>query len=377
MHICFLCNEYPPVPHGGIGTMTQTLGRGLVRHGYQVTVIGLNHALYSTIDYDCGVKIIRLPKSSGHTFRFASNGLRLKKALRSLHQEIPIDILDGPENGFAFVPKDFPAVKVIRMHGGHHFFAATLGKKPRPLRSFIELRSFRQIDALCAVSRFVAETTRSLLHLGNVPIEILPNPVDTDFFYPIPGNEQDGLIVFVGTLVEKKGVKQLVLAMKEIVSAIPYARLMLIGRDHPDPGSKTSTAALLVNQLPSELKAHVIFKGAVPHSDLPYYLSQAQVCAFPSHMEAQGIVALEAMAMEKATVYTGLGPGPEIIEDGISGLLCTPYDPASIAEKIIDLLSSTELRNHLGKNARQRAINLFGIEHVVDANISFYRKLKI
>jgi glycosyltransferase involved in cell wall biosynthesis len=89
-------------------------------------------------------------------------------------------------------------------------------------------------------------------------------------------------------------------------------------------------------------------------------------------MEAMPIAWLEGMSLGKAVVGSKTGPGPEIIQDGMNGLLCDPYDPHSIAEKINLLLDNEELRHRLGKTARQTAIEKFSVNIIVEKNIAFY-----
>ncbi|NJL94788.1 MAG: glycosyltransferase family 4 protein, partial [Anaerolineae bacterium] len=117
------------------------------------------------------------------------------------------------------------------------------------------------------------------------------------------------------------------------------------------------------------------FKGRVPHEDLPSYLAQAQVCVFPSHMEGQGIVIIEGMAMGKAVVTSNVGPGPEIIQHEQNGLLCDPFDPQSIAVQIIRLLQDEALRCALGEAARQTAVSVYSLESLVAQNEAFYATL--
>jgi glycosyltransferase involved in cell wall biosynthesis len=232
MNICFLCDEYPPLPHGGIGTFTQTLGRELVRRGHQVTALGVYRSGLTQLqdEEDQGVRVVRLP----HT-RFRGTGIwlnrrRLGRVLQQLHQSKPFDLIEGAEALLANLPVLFAPPKIVRMNGGHHFFMTELGQ-PRGLRrSLLERWSIARADHLCAVSRYVAETTRRLLSLQGRAIEILPNPVDTERFQPLPHvPERPGLIVFVGTVCEKKGVRQLVQAMPQIVAAVPQARLWVCG----------------------------------------------------------------------------------------------------------------------------------------------------
>ena len=375
IHIVFLCNEYPPDPHGGIGSFTQTMARALTARGHKVTVVGFYTRKQELCERDSNVTVIRLPHTRIPGSGLITNAKRLAWELERIHAESAIDIIEGPENSMALVPKSFPAAKVIRMHGGHHFFFTTLGKKPRLLRSWIEKRSFRNADHLCGVSKFVAETTRDLLHLGDRPIEVLPNAVNVTQFRPHPHLEEErGLIVFVGTVCEKKGIIQLVQAMAQIVGAVPEAHLCVVGRDSIDPKTGGSFTEQLRQLMPSELKSHVEFRGPVEHALIPELLAKAEVLVYPSHMEAIGIALIEGLAMGKGMVIGHAGPAPEVVENGVSGLLCDPYSPVSIADSVIMLLKDQQLRNRMGARARQRAVDLFSLDTIVKRNEAFYRR---
>lgn len=377
MHVCFVCNEYPPGTHGGVGSFTQTLARALVTRGHRVTVVGIYPSARQGEENDRGVRVIRLAHATLPGSGFLANGLKLRRTLQQLQQEHPIDILEGPENGLALVPAHFSATKIIRMNGGHRFFAKTLGNPTSLWRSWLEKRSFAHADQLCAVSNYVAETTRELLQLNGHRIEILPNPVDVEMFQPHPEiAEEPGLILFVGTVCEKKGVRQLVQAMPKIVAAAPHARLWLAGRDWHDPQTGASYIGMLRGLIPVELTERIVFKGPVEHAQLPELLAQAAVCVYPSHMEALPLAWLEGLAMGKAVVASHTGPGPEVIVDRESGLLCNPHEPGSIAEKIIELLNNDALRQQFGQQARRRAVEHFSIESLVGRNEEFYLRFQ-
>ncbi len=375
MHICFVCNEYPPGRHGGVGSFTQTLGRALAANGCDVTVAGVYPIEKTIREDDGGVLVIRLPHAGVRGLGYVVNGYRLASELKAVNRQCPIDVVDGPELSYANIHLNIPAAKVIRMNGGHHFFTTTLGRRPAIWRGWQEKRSFARANELCAVSEFVAETTRNLLKLGDRPIEILPNPVDTERFKPRPEiHEEDGLIVFTGTLCEKKGVRQLIQAFPRIVAEIPWARMLIIGRDSIDPLSGSSFKSLLKKSVQPALRPRVEFSDFIENGLLPETLAKASVCVYPSHMEAQGIAIVESMAMGKAVVASQIGPGPEVVENDISGLLCDPHNPDSIAMKLINLLKDTSLRRQIGARARLRAVSKFSAETLVSRNADFYQR---
>ena len=375
MHVCFLCNEYPPGPSGGLGTKVRGLARSLVARGHQATVVGFYPSARKGIETDQGVTVVRLAASSVPWTGFAVRAVALGRFLRRLNRERPIDLLEGSELSLATLPRHASVPRLIRISGGHHFFAVTLGQSPRPWRSWLERRSFARADFICSGSRFAAEVTRTELRLGDRPIEIIPHPVDTTIFRPRPEIAvEKGLLVFTGTLCEKKGIRQLTQAMPAIVEACPGAHLLAIGRDSRDRRTGASFRQRLIETIPDGVRDRIVLADAVEQSSLPEVLARAQVCVFPSHMETVGNVNLEAMAMGRPIVSSSRGPGPEVIEDGTTGLLCDPHAAGSIATAVIRLLIDGALAERLGSAARARAEEVHALPVVARRNEAFFER---
>jgi len=375
MHILYLCPEYPPSRHGGIGSFVQTLGRALVRRGHQVTVAGLYEPAEAGESEDEGVRVIRVPKHGWPGTRYLQNGARLRRAINELHARQPVDLVEGAELSYAVIAPSFPAPKILRMHGGPHFFSIELGGKPGRWLAWQERKSFRTADHLFAVSSYVAGKTQEYLALTGRPIEVIYNPVDLDLFRPrVDIAETQGLIVYAGTLIEKKGIRQLLQAMPAVCERFPEARLEICGGDTADPETGGSFRARLEAAIPERLRANIHFRGAVPRASLPELMATASVCVYPSHMEAMPIAWIEGLAMGKTVLASQTGPGPEVITHEEDGLLCNPHDPSSIAAGLMRALESPELRGRLGASARRRAEAKHALGDLVSLNIGSYEK---
>lgn len=372
MHICYLCSEYPPAPHGGIGGFTQTLGRAVAARGHRVSVIGMYPDAYAGVANDQGVDVVRLSRRGPPIMRLAANRGKFARALRSLHDAHPIDIVEGGEMEFWILTRSLPGKKLLRMHGGPTFFETGIR-----IQAWKERWAFHVAEHLCAVSHCVAEETRRLLNLGDRRIEVVPNPIDTDVFVPSPPGtrEEDGLILFAGTVAERKGIRQLIQAMPRIVAEVPHARLEVYGGEVIDPAPSEPLTAELIRSMPREVAARVNWKGRVDRETLAHAIRRASICVYPSHMEAMPIAWLEGMATGKALVVSKTGPGPEIVDDGVTGLLCDPRDPDSIAGQIIRLLNDAPLRWRLGSAARQAAVERYSLDKIVEQNLAYYRTL--
>jgi glycosyltransferase involved in cell wall biosynthesis len=377
MHICFLTNEYPKegFPHGGVGTFIRTLGRNLVKSGIDVSVVGINFLPEDASETDNGVNICRLSSEKTRGFAWLQYSIRLSKAIKKIYAEKPIDIIESTELGLAFIQKINGVKYIIRLHGGHHFFAESENRKVTLWKGFQERRSFSRADKVIGVSNYVMDHTAEYLNFSSKRGPAIYNAIDLKRFYKAdPAKAINGRIFFAGTICEKKGIRQLILAFPLIKKEVPYAQLVIAGRDwfYPDGSSYTEWVKQFIRE---EDKKDIVFLGAVKNDDIPGLIEEAEVCVYPSHMEAMPLAWLEALAMGKAFIGSRLGPGPEVVTEGVTGLLCDPLNPEDIAQKTISILSKKELGNALGTAAREDILKRFSIEKLVQQNIGFYMSI--
>lgn len=379
MHICFLTSEYPKegFPHGGLGSFTKTMAEALTQKGIQVSVVGLNYNAINETQQLNGVTIIRVKKSKVKGLAWFFNSIAIATTIANLHKKKPINSIEGAELSFAFLPKIKDIKYVIRLHGGHHFFAEAENREINKWKGFQEKRSFKKADAFISVSNYVKTHTANYLSYHNKPIEVIFNPISSLLFQPQKSEIEKNNITFAGTICEKKGVRQLIQAFPFIKEKFPNAILNIYGRDWFFPDGSSYVKMLQETELPQlgDVSKDVIFHGAISYEKIPNAYAKAAVCVFPSHMETLGLVAPEAMAMEKAVVFTKLGPGPEVITHNETGLLCNPHEPTDIANKVIQILDNEDLAHQLGKKARIKALEQFEITNLVLKNISFYNKI--
>lgn len=380
MHICFLTNEYPKsgFPHGGLGSFVKTMAEALVAKGIQVTVVGLNYVLSDETENVNGVNVIRIRKSKVKGLAWYFNSKNIAKTIAAIHEKNPIDILEGAELSFAFLPKIKEIKYIIRLHGGHHFFAEGENRGINGWKGFQEKRSFKKADAFIAVSNYVKSHTATYLSYHNKSIEVVFNPINSQLFQPQDIVIEPNNITFAGTLCEKKGVRQLIQAFPLVKEKFPNAVLNLYGRDWFFPDGSSYMKMLKATELPKfgDYAQDVVFHGAVSFTEIPNVYAKAAVCVFPSHMETLGLVAPEAMVMEKPVIFTKLGPGPEVITDGKSGWLCNPHEPKEIANTIIQVLSNPQKAQEIAKIGRLSVLQQFEIKTIVVKNIEFYNKIK-
>jgi glycosyltransferase involved in cell wall biosynthesis len=378
MHICFITNEYPKegYPHGGVGTFLKTIAPMLVTAGHQVSIVGINYTRTDESSAEDGVSVFRLRKNTTKGIAWLQNAIAINKKIKEIHKVNPIDIVESAELGLAFINKIKDIHYVIRLHGGHHFFAEAENRGINFWKGFQEKRSFSKADGFIAVSEYVKHHTSKYLKINKLN-EIIFYPVNSNHFSPKALTVDDYSIVFAGTICEKKGVRQLIQAFPLVKEKFPQAVLNLYGRDWFFPDGSSYIEMLKSKELPkvAPFDEHVYFKGTVSYNEIPEVYAKAGVCVFPSHMETLGLVAPEAMACEKPVVFTQLGPGPEVIQDGCNGFLANPHEPKNIAEAIIRVFEDYERAILLAKNGRKTVLEKFNPETIVQQNIDFYSNL--
>lgn len=378
MHLCLICNEYPPLPHGGIGSFSKDLAEGLGASGHQVTVLGISPVIngFRHSDEKSGnVRVVKLstPKNS-KPVRFYEwwKRRKLRHWLKKLHKETPFDLIECPDYSgwlpFGGIPGK---PTVVRMNGSSFFFDHELDRTGNKLEHFYERQTLRRAHYFISVSMYVGQQTFNLAGIGTPVCPVIYNGVDAGYFARDGAiSEEEGLIVYVNSLNPKKGVEQLIKAANEILPMRPLTKLVIIGGT-PLRGL-AGYEQTLKDAVAPEVRERVIFTGRLPRDQVLGWLQRSSICCYPSLMEAFAIAPLEAMSVGKPVIYSLKGPGPEAIEDGVSGLLCDPHDPASIRSCIERLLDSASLREELGNNARRRVMALFDKRNWIDRNVAFY-----
>lgn len=377
-----VCCEYPPAAHGGIGSFSRDLARGLCQRGHTVFVIGAYDPsqladLGPAHDDDEGVRVVRLPMRGAARptpLGFLLHRVRLTHYLRRRQRDWRLDLLEAPD-WTGWLPFRAPRgpLRVTRLHGAQVFYEVEAGRRQSRLAGWAERGSICHADAVIAVSNYVGRRTMEICRTPATAYEVIHNGVDTRFFCPEPGTRvEPGRIVYVNSLRPKKGIEQLVAAMNTVCARFPEAHLVAVGKDFPGRNGAGCYSAELSERLEPEVRKQVRFLGHRNREEVLAVLRRAEVCCFPSHAEAFGLGPVEAMAVAKPTIFMRGGPGPEIIEDGVSGLLCQPTEPADIADKLCRVLGDPELARRLGVQARARAVRCFDGAAWLERNIQFY-----
>ena len=385
MKIAFVCSEYPPAPHGGIGTFTRSLAEQLTKRGNTCLVIGYDPSVNKTVtrmENDVMVTRLKSPYQNLRGFRLGRYQLSptpllerqyLSRQVNRLVREERVDLVESYDWSGPLWSKP-PAPLLVRLHGANTAYRVYEKFPVGRLLKYFEGRNVLLADRLVAVSQHIGMLTLQALHLNNLTFDVVYNGVDTSVFHPLDKQRDDLQILYVGSVTRRKGVYELMQAFGLVLKQVPQATLILVGKLPEGQAGKILQTQLL-HLLPLEARSQVTFLHHVPYQQIPSLYGQAMLAVFPSHAEAFGLTCIEAMACETPVVMTSRASGPEIVQNGISGLLADPAAPSDLAEKIVKLLKDRILCQQIGAQGRQRVVQHFELEKITLQNIHIYEEL--
>lgn len=390
MNILYLCDEYPPCQHGGIGSVTQTLAREIVKKGHQVSVCGFYpyYRKAETFEEDQGVNIYRRfygnklllklskRKFSGRVFNIERDFNEYTKFLKQFIKNNKIDIIETPDFNEAFWysgPRfinfpDFGIPMVTKLHGSFSFLGHI--KKERSYNKNIyekELFLIQNSTKVLAISEFSKKIAEDIFNYHK-DIKIINNGIPLTSSVRNDGNPIN-IVVFAGTLAEEKGILSLIIAWDKVISQIPSARLFLYGKGSVQIRKKMNS--LISNNTSGSIR----IKGFVTRAELSEIYRIASCSIFPSYIESFGMTPLESMQVGCPTIFTRRASGEEIISDGITGLLIDPDNIQEIANAIIKILSDKESAEEMGRRGAEMVKKRFDISVIADKHIEFYKSI--
>ncbi len=340
---------------------------GAARYEMLPQGIGVNRFRYwlpeqgETVCYDGGAliqirqnrtNVLKIPFLVGAELAATLARLRNHYDLVNSHFVLPQGFVAGLASRVASVPH------VVTIHGGDVFALQS------PTMVAFKRWALRMSDAVTVNSSATYRITRELAPYA----EIKKIPMGAGV--PTPDRHRaselrsalvrdDGsLVCFVGRLVEEKGPGDLIAALPAIRVRYPGAKVVVVG-DGPYRSSLLEQARTL------GLEDHVHFAGWVDSERVAEYLAASDVFVGPSKqaangwMEAFGLTFVEAALVGTPIVATRTGGVPDIVQDGVTGILVPESQPVAIAEAVVRLLDNPMLARSLANNAKHHALMNF------------------
>jgi glycosyltransferase involved in cell wall biosynthesis len=401
LNVCMVTSSFPRSKSDHAGIFIYDLARHLVRKGVKIDVIAPHDCHCPRHESLDDIRIHRFPYFFPLRYQRLCYGAGILKNLRAkppLFVQLPFFLFS--ETIFTSIwsrkikpdlfhshwifPQGLTGAFLSRMQAIPHITSihgSDVHGLNHPAMNYLHSLVVRHSAACTVNSRTTAE--RAQKFSGEKRTLLIPMGVDIDIFKPIPhgdflwrGSKKDcgKVILYVGRLIDVKGVEYLVRAFPGVWKRNRDAELLIIGN-----GPKKKELKNLADKL--EIGHRVHFIGGVPHQELPRYYSLASVFVLPSvvteagEKEGLGVVLLEAMACGTPVIGTRVGGIPDTIRDGETGLLVKEKDPEDLASKINRVLMDEDLRRGLVKRGKSFVGSNFSWEIVAEEFLGLYTEV--
>jgi len=240
---------------------------------------------------------------------------------------------------------------------------------------FIDRVTAFMADHFVAVSNGVKEHILHTSHVAEDKVSTIYNGVvvecsstfdKTAFMSSVGLKNDERILLTAGRLHRQKGYDHLIRAMPMVQSAFPGVKLLILGE-----GEEENNLKKLADSL--ELTEKVIFTGL--RSDVDSLLHCIEIFVLPSRWEGLPNVLLEAMAAGKPVVATAVGGIPELVVQGVTGVLVPPQDTLALADAIKGLLSDEKRALAMGSAGRQRVQQCFSMDAMISKTEALYQEL--
>ncbi len=392
MRVDLLTREYPPEVYGGAG----------------VHVAELVRALRSSIDVR--VRCFGAPRDEPGTFGYPTPPEFV--AANPVLSTMGVDLLmAGDAAGADLVHShtwyaNFAGFTAKRLHGVPHIVTAHSLEPLRPwkaeqlgggyrLSSWVERSAFEDADAVIAVSDGMRrDILRSYPSIDPSRVEVVYNGIDLEDWAPhhdpdlvrsLGVDPDRPSVIFVGRITRQKGLPYLLRAAR----LLPDDVQLVLCAGAPDTEEIMSEVTSLVDELRTERDGVVWIDRHLPRAELSALLTAATTFVCPSVYEPLGIVNLEAMACGAPVVGTATGGIPEVVADGVTGVLVpieqlddgtgTPVDPdrfvADLAAALTAVVSDPVRAAEMGAAGRRRAETDFGWVAIAERTLELYGRV--
>lgn len=385
MKILMLSWEYPPRIVGGISRVVYDLAQTMAKQGNEVHVVTCWEQGTMEYEKDINVHVHRVHPYEIGTDYFVTwimqlNFAILEKAVEVCNQ-VDFDVIHAHDWLVAYAAKTLksshkiPLISTIHAteHGRNHGLHNDM---QRYISSIEWLLTYESWKVICN-SQYMKNEVRYVFQVPEDKLEVINNGVDINKFAGIEKDynfrrnyamDNEKILLFVGRLVQEKGVQVFIDAIPKIMYHYNDVKIVIVGK-----GPQTDYLKHKAYEMGIAHK--VYFTGYVNDDDLKKLYKCADVAVFPSLYEPFGIVALEGMVANVPVVVTdtcGLG---EIVDHGADGMKAYTGNSNSLADCIIEILYNPGLADKMRGNAIRKVQSYYNWEKISDQTLQVYRQV--
>ncbi|HBX79408.1 MAG TPA: hypothetical protein DEG43_17345 [Acidimicrobiaceae bacterium] len=399
LRVVLVSQTLPPETPGGVGRYSLDLAQELAARGHDVRIITSSSTGFPTVDFETGVWVHRIPKTSSSTpparlphmpEAIGHNALAVADEVRRIDEIGPVDLVYAPLwDTEAIAVASFVSVPVVTA------MMTTMGISLQTRTDWVESQEFmaaigepvlelerwqlRNSTALHALSSHIlAEVTRTsgttppekravIAHLGvsdlSLPSE---DAIGENDHHPARPDTDAVRILFVGRFERRKGIDLLLQVMPRILAARPHTTMVFVGRDDiASDGPGTYRGRFEDEHSAAPWFERVHFRGEIDDAALASEYAAADIFVAPSRFESFGLIYLEAMRSSLPILALNEGAAPEVIgETGAAILVSASADELETA--LLSLIDSPTERANLGSIGRAQYERTFTTPAMAD-----------
>jgi alpha-maltose-1-phosphate synthase len=384
MRVAVLTREYPPEIYGGAGVHVEFLVRELRR------IVDVDVHAFGSPRAEPGVYAYGTPAGlaeANAALRTLGTDLEMASAVADA------DVLHS-HTWYA----NMAGVWGAAMYGKPHVLSAHSLEPARPwkaeqlgggyrISSWAERQAYETANAIVAVSYGMrADMLDAYPFVDPAKVHVIHNGIDTQLYAPARSDEvldryrvdrSRPSAIFVGRITRQKGLAHLLNA----ASALDPEIQLILCAGAPDTTEIARETEQAVEELATKRTGVIWIRDMLPRPEITQLLTHATVFVCPSVYEPLGIVNLEAMACETAVVASAIGGIPEVVADGLTGILvpCLAVSSeefeAGLAEAINALCADPSRAGTMGRAGRERAVHEFGWDTIAHRTVELYESL--
>lgn len=361
--------EYPPRIIGGLARVVAELSKQLAANGWEVHVVTADHPGAAEHENDNGVFVHRVKSQTDPTPDFVTWISRLNIGLLQyaieLHRKAPFDLVHAHDwmvcDAAWVMKKGFGLPLVSTMHATESGRMKGIHTDLQRYINQIEWRLTFESWKVIVNSTHMFHELQNQFHLPMDKMRVIPNginPENFDFEFDARSargqyaSEWEKIVLFVGRMVQEKGVQVLLNAIPSILSQSPGTQFLMVGTGYFLSDLKAQAEHLGISH-------NVKFLGYVSDPDLLRLYKIADVVAIPSLYEPFGIVALEGMAAKVPVVTSDAGGLTDFVEHGANGITTYAGDTHSLAWGILEVMREPELADRIRVEAYDRVSKIY------------------
>ena len=363
---------YPSI--GGSGILASELGAELALRGHEVHFISYEQPFRMPLDsprvffHPVLINDYNLFKYPDYTLPLSVKMAEVSRAhgLDVLHVHYAVPHATAAILARSMLPREHRPKVIATLHGTD---TTLLGSDPAYAPAI--RHALERSDAVTTVSEFLRQETRRLLGVER-PIDVIHN-----FFEPAAPSrsreevrrelgvaETETLVVHLSNLRPLKRIDRLLAAAARVQPRAAFKLLILAGGDFTPFQDEVSRLGLADRVI---VRENIL--------DVENYLQAADLGLFTSDSESFCLSILEAMAFACPSVTTAVGGIPEVVDDGVNGMLVPSAEPADLAHAVSSLIADPARRAALGRAAREKARHVFSAAQIVPRYLALYRRV--